>query len=363
MSKGRVRGFFFGMRVFVFKPDGIGDFVIATGALRTLAAEYGEENLIICVKTLLVPLARSQFPKSEIIDLPVAAKRKIVNLFAWNLACSLPVWWRLRRMRVDAAVCLRSMRNYLETFLFYSTRSRRYLACENLLLKSGKKVRTAVENSTEKLFRAELVPYPSPSREAPQEIEAHRRLISRVVGRELPLGAALPDLRATSAGTGDYWICAPITNNPAKLYPPVRWRDLFVALRPEAGQKRILLAGSEDQRGQLEELRDLLHAAGIYGAELAFPPGLVEYMNLIGGTELLLTVDTAAAHFATALDRRCVVLFSAMHAGMFGPWVRSEKQEWLLPTPDPARKKFKWHKGIPPERAAEVARRLLQIPE
>lgn len=359
MSKGRVRGFFSGVRVFVFKPDGIGDFVIASGAVRTLAAEYGEENLVICVKSLLVPLARSQFPKAEVIDLPVAAKRKVVNLFAWNLACSLPVWWRLRRTRVDAAVCLRSMRNYLETFLFYSAKAGRFLACENLLLNPQKKVRTAVENATEKLFQAELVPYPAPAEEAPQEIEAHRRLISRVVGRELPLAAALPDLRATEAGTGDYWICAPITNNPAKLYPPERWRDLFVALRPEG--KRILLAGSEDQRGQLEEIKDLLHAAGLAGAELAFPPGLVEYMNLIAGAGLVLTVDTAAAHFATALDRRCVVLFSAMHCGMFGPWVRSEKQAWLLPTPDPTRKKFKWHKGIPPERAATEARRILAM--
>ncbi len=362
MSKGRVRGFFLRVRVFVFKPDGIGDFVIATGALRTLATEYGEENLVVCVKSLLVPLAQSQFPRATIIDLPVAAKRKVINLFAWNLLCSLPVWWRLRRTRVDAAVCLRSMRNYLETFLFYSAKAGRFLACTNLLLNPQKKARTAVENATEKFFRAELVPYPALAEEVPQEIEAHRRVVSRLLGRELPLAAALPDLRPTEAGSGDYWICAPITNNPAKLYPPERWRDLFAALAPEAAGRKILLAGSEDQRGQLEEIRDLLHAAGLTGAELAFPPGLVAYMNLIAGAELVLTVDTAAAHFATALDRRCVVLFSAMHCGMFGPWVRSDRQAWLLPTPDPARKKFKWHKGISPERAAAAARRLLQIP-
>ena len=107
------------MRLFILKPDGIGDFVLATGALRLLATEFGEENLFICVQSVLVPVARSQFPRATVMELPTAAERKFVNLFLRNFFYCLPLWFRLRRTPVDGAICLRSMRNYLETFLFY----------------------------------------------------------------------------------------------------------------------------------------------------------------------------------------------------------------------------------------------------
>ena len=80
------------VRYFLFKPDGIGDFVLATGAIDLLAREAGEENLVICVRSLLAPLAKAQFPQATIIELPVAEKRKVVNLFALNFIRCLPVW-------------------------------------------------------------------------------------------------------------------------------------------------------------------------------------------------------------------------------------------------------------------------------
>ena len=64
------------MRLFILKPDGIGDFILVTGALRLLASELGEENLLICVRSVLVPLAKTQFPKARVIELPTAAERK-----------------------------------------------------------------------------------------------------------------------------------------------------------------------------------------------------------------------------------------------------------------------------------------------
>ncbi|HEU4678283.1 MAG TPA: hypothetical protein VFS35_02105, partial [Terrimicrobiaceae bacterium] len=123
------------MRLFIFKPDGIGDFILVTGAVRLLAAAFGEANLLICVRSVIAPLARSQFPQAVILELPTAVERKVVNLFVRNFFYCLPVWFTLRRTRVDAAVCFRSMRNYLETFLFYSAKAKRFFACENILLR------------------------------------------------------------------------------------------------------------------------------------------------------------------------------------------------------------------------------------
>jgi len=362
LSKGRGRRFAAQVvRVFILKPDGIGDFVLASGALRLLARECGEENLILCVKSLLVPLARSQFPRATVMDLPVAAERKVINLFAWNFIACLPVWWRLRTTPVETAVCLRSMRNYLETFLFLSSQAGRRVASENILLRGKRKVRTMVETTANRFFRTELTPYPETAEEMPMEIEAHRRVAECVLQREVAAAEVLPVLHSSAPTGGEYWICAPITNLASKVYPLAKWGEIFRELQPEAAGKKILLTGSEDQRAMLEELQALLREGGLAKAEVFIPADLVAYVDLIAGAEIMLTVDTAAAHFATALNRPALILFSGLHRGMFGPWRRSERQSWLLAEVQPEGKKKKWHAGIAPARAAAEVRALLRL--
>jgi ADP-heptose:LPS heptosyltransferase len=347
------------VRLFILKPDGIGDFVLVTGALRFLAAQFGEQNLLICVQSVLVSLARAQFPQATVLELPTAAERKVINLFARNFFFCLPLWFRLRRTRVDCAVCFRSMRNYLETFLFYSARTKRFFACENILLRPEKKVRSAVENGARRLFRPEMVAYPGKVEGVPLEIEAHRRLVARILDRPVEASDVLPVLHPTLQKKEGCWICAPVTS-PSKVYPFPLWKEVFCALKPETLTKKILLVGSEDQFSRLNELKVVLMSAGIAGAEAVVPGDLVELLNLIAGAELILTVDTAAAHFATALDKSCVVLFSGLHQGMFGPWRRSARQRWLLPEAPPGKTKFKWHAGISPVRAAAEVRDLMR---
>jgi len=349
------------VRLFILKPDGIGDFVLATGGLRLLAAEFGEQNLVICVQSVLVPFARSQFPQANVIELPTAAERKTVNLFVRNFFYCLPLWFKLRTTPVDAAVCFRSMRNYLETFLFYSARTKRFFACENILLRPEKKVRGYVEAGVRRLFQPELVPYPSKVGEIPLEIEAHRSLVARILDRPVEASEVLPVLHPTLEQNENCWICAPLTT-ASKVYPFPLWKEVFCALKPESLTKKILLVGSQDQCGKLNELQELLRSVGIAGAEARVPGNLVELLNLIGRAELILTVDTAAAHFATALDKSCVVLFSGLHRGMFGPWHRSARQRWLLPEAPPGKTKFKWHAGISPVRAATEVRELMKFP-
>lgn len=347
------------MRIFVLKPDGIGDFILATGAMKAFAREYGEKQLVICTRTLMVPLARSQFPEATILPLPTEARRKVINLFLWNFLVCIPLWFKIRFLRVDTSVCLRGLRNYLETILFYSAPAKRFVApANNLCLGPKKKVRATVENVVQRLFRSEIQPYPEVPVDAPLEIEANRRVVSRVVGRDVSIREVLPELHAQPvAHDFPFWICAPVTEK-SKVYPFALWAEVFRELKPEIGARAILLVGSEDQRPHLAELEAALHAEGLPNARVFIPPTLVDLMNWIAASELLLTVDTAAAHFAAALDQRSVVAFSGLHLGMFGPWSRSDRQAWLLPDPPP-KKKSHWPKSIPPARIAVEARRVL----
>lgn len=349
------------MRVFVFKPDGIGDFVLSTGAIRALAREYGEENLIICVRELLVPLAREQFPVATIWPLPVALKRKVLNLFLRNFLACVPLWFRMRFTPVDISVCLRGLRNYLETSLFYSVPAKRYVSWENHLCR-GKKVRGLVENVLTRIFGSELVAYPEPPCDVPLEIEAFRRVVSRTVGREVPIADVMPHLRARIVpAEKPVWICAPITEK-SKVYPLDQWVEAFSALRPELDGRTLLLVGSEEQKPKLAEFASALHAAGLTQATVFIPANLVAFLEWIAAAEIVFAVDTAAAHFATALNQRCIVAFSGLHAGMFAPWQSSDRQAWLLAEPRP-KKKSHWYKAIPPGRIASEARRLLALPK
>jgi len=349
------------VRILVFKPDGIGDFVLAMGAIRLLAREYGEENLTLLVRSVVIPLARSQFPKAVLLELASCSKRKFVNLLAWNLVCSVPLWLKLRRTRFDAAVSLRTIRNSLETILFYSTRARRRLVCENLLGRSRKSTERA-ESILARLFRTETIPYPTEAT-IPLEMEAHRLTLERMLGRTVSAAEVTPVLHAEGTSPGTYWVCAPVTNTRSKIYPINHWAEIFRELKPIDPHTEILLAGAPEDVEKLEELNALLRGHGISNARIVLPLDLSDYVQLLVGAQLVLTVDTAAAHFATSLDRRTLVLFSGLHLGMFGPWTRSDRQRWLLPNPALVKKKVKWYMGIPPEFAARTARELLASPK
>jgi ADP-heptose:LPS heptosyltransferase len=54
------------LRVFILKPDAIGDFILASGCIRLIAREAGEENVVLAVRADVAPLAKSQFPKALI---------------------------------------------------------------------------------------------------------------------------------------------------------------------------------------------------------------------------------------------------------------------------------------------------------
>jgi ADP-heptose:LPS heptosyltransferase len=349
-------GLLLSVRYFLFKPDGIGDFVLATGAIDLLAREAGEENLVICVRSLLAPLAKAQFPQATIIELPVAEKRKVVNLFALNFIRCLPVWRELRAQPVDGAACFRSMRNYLHTFLFYSARASRFVACENLLVRSRRASRVFVEELAQRLVNPELLPYPEPQPGVPSEIEANRLVVAQLLQREVDISEVLPVLKSPDKHAAGPWVCCPLSSMESKDYPFESWRALLEPFKSEI--RDLLLVGSEHQRARLTELEAMLREAGILGARVFIPENLVAFVNVIAQSSMVLCVDTAAAHIATALDKRCVVLFSEMHAGMFGPWKRSENQVWLTPE-FPDGKKRKWHKGIPPDRAGAYVRSLL----
>ncbi len=325
-------------RCFLFKPDGIGDFFLASGVIRLMAREYGEENLTLAVLPVMEPVVAGQFPKASMLLLPLKTKRIFLNLFVANcLRCFRP-WLALLQTRAEVSVSLRNMRDYLQNVLFFSVRSRRRFLCTNPLLENGRPVRRWTEHGFSMLFNPVVVTYPVSVEGIPVELEAHRLLAGRALGREVSIGEVWPELQAVGKPPLEslFWVCAPFSSGAEKDFPLDRWVSLFAELHRQGRLPLLVLTGSSDQAGRLKEFYDLLVSASKELADttrVIMPENLQSFIDLLSGAECVLTVDTAAAHAATALDRRTLVLFSGKHQGMFAPWRRSARQLWLLPKP------------------------------
>ena len=222
------------MRVFIIKPDAIGDFILASGCIRLIAREAGEENLVLAVRSDVAPLAKSQFPKALILPLTLREKRRILNVTTINILHSLPSWLRMLSLRVDAALCLRSMRAYLHTIWFYTPRAQRRIACENLLLAQPRFRRPAVENVVTRFFKPALLPYPSPGK-LPTDIEANRSVAVEFLGRKISDAEILPSLNPPSPiPRSDRWLLCPFSSSITKDYPAENGPPRSKSSRPNA---------------------------------------------------------------------------------------------------------------------------------
>ncbi len=342
-------------RCFIFKPDGIGDFFLSTGVIRLLAREFGEDNLTIAVLPALRSVVSGQFPKASVILLPLEKKRAILNVFVANCLRCFPSWLMLVGTRVDEAICLRHMRDYFQNILFFSIPSRRRYVSENLLLGNGRPVRRWTEAMFIRIFCPTLIPYPKADcldkgeLGLPTELEANRLLVSALLKRDVTVEEILPKLFPVKniAGEGTFWVCAPFSSDPGKDFPTERWIQLLASLDPNERPDSLVLTGSSEQRARLEDFHTrILSELPILGVSpsVVMPPSLQDFIDLLAGADCVLTVDTAAAHAAIALDRRTLVLFSGQHAGMFAPWVSSPLQQWLLPLK--SRRNEAWHAGL-----------------
>ena len=345
------------MRVFILKPDAIGDFILATGCIRLMARELSEKNLIIAVRADVAPLAKAQFPDAEVIPLHLREKRRLVNLATVNAVNCLPAWLRLLALRTDAAICLRSMRAYLHTITFYLPRAKRRIACENLLLTNPRMRRPAVENFVRSAFNPTLIPYPAAGR-LPTDVEANRLVAEEILQRKVSDEEILPTLtppREVSAK--NHWLLCPFSSTKSKDYPAEAWAEALKLLDHERAEAPLHLAAGSTQADRLQDFARTLQSAGITNIHLAPPVPLPDFLQSIAESRLVLTVDTAAAHMACALDTPAVIVSAGQHPGVYAPYSKNGCQKWLLPPPGLS--KNEWRRHLTSEYISDSVRSVL----
>lgn len=344
------------MRVFVLKPDAIGDFVLATGALHRLARACGESSLTLAVRADVAPLAREEFPAAKVVALPIREKRRVLNLTVVNVLNCLPAWFALAGMRVDAAVCLRSMRTYLQTALFLTPRAKRHIACENRLAEGERFRRPRVENFVRSTFRPVLLPYPKPGA-WPTDLEANRLVVAELLGETIDPLEILPRLNSRPPVRGGSWLFCPFSSTRGKDYPDEKWAEVLSLVASDRGVAPLLLAAGPSQQERLRSLHRLLDSAGVKDCTLLPEGSLGDLVQAISSARLVLTVDTAAAHMACATGTPAVVVSAGQHPGVYAPYTTNGLQDWIMPQSGLAR--GAWKSSITAGLVAERIRGVL----
>lgn len=310
------------VKICLFKPDGIGDFVLSLGAMRLLAAHHGEANCEIVVSSPVADLARAEFPLARILSLPLIGssrglERAVRGWFKWRQCLST--------LTADTVFCLRHHRNLEEECGLLWMNARRVVG----LMNSTNGISSANQAALPATL-TESVPRPVRAETALcLELESHRQLLRLALRREISTEELLPRLVSVYPSQGGALLLAPFSSLVFKDYPNPLLVEAVAQLLARV-RVPLQMTGSLIDRPRLEEVRGLVESRCRTPVELLPAGSVVDFVQAIARARAVLTVDTAAAHLATALNKPTVVIHNGVHFGEFGPWCRSARQHWLV---------------------------------
>lgn len=303
-------------RACLFKVDRIGDFVLALGALRQLVRHYGPDGCRLVVSQVVAPLAAAEFPDVPRWEVPPEASG---------------VWREIRPLRRRLApawaeetftdlVCLRHPRS---TWRDVSLQWIHAATWQGLDVRPEPK---SVCASNHPQFPPD---YPAVAAQPwCRELAAHRLVVERATNRPADWNMIRPRLQSLSTRAGGDWVFCPFGGSELRDYPADHWVAAWRhAALPNAP---VHVLGPRSRTTDLERLAARLrseanHAEVAVATDLPLP----EFVRRIGHSRGVITVESAAAHLATALDKPAVVVTGGGHFGRFAPWGDGVIQHWV----------------------------------
>ncbi len=302
--------------VCIFKPDRIGDFVLAVGAIRNLTDRFGEENCVLVISPLVRELADLEFPDCQKVEVnPFGNPFSIQSIFHF-LRCR----WHLGGMGFERLVCLRHQRVRMQNLLLYVIRAKRSFGLANHRdYELGIPWEFSFSNQDA---------YPSQCTQGTcLELEAHRIVLQRAMGMPLTPQETMPSFRRLEAKPEEYVLVSPFGSMPIRDYPENDLVSVLVDLF-RSHSLPVRISFSDQQKEKAERLARRLRSEGVCVVPLN-STSVSEYLDSICHATCVLTVETATAHVATTLNIPTVVLIGGGHYMQYGPWNKSSRQAWL----------------------------------
>ena len=310
-------------RAVIYKPERLGDFLLAVNAVQALIDHWGRDDTALIVSPDCLALAEERFPGLAKFALPLR-----LGLDGWNVVQALRLRRRLNDYSCEHLVCLRHHRQPL------SAAALRWIPAAHRWGTTGHPwMEPAIQAHGSSSFD-HATPYPWPSRQGiPAEVQAHADLITRITGTETDAFRLLPAVtpepkHAPDKGRAVLAVVPWGSGATKSLTEDLLARilrslgdDLLLSVRILAEERRRL-----DQERLAQKLRIELPGLDVASARTA---DIKDLAAALAQATAVLTVDTYPAHLATAMDKPLAVLSTGALPGLFGPWSRSDRQRWF----------------------------------
>lgn len=308
----------------IFKPDHIGDFILALKAIDLLIQWWNQNSggkIVLVVSAPVEKLARQEFPSCEIVP--------VIYSFDsfWRGCFSRLLFYRhlAEKMSGGVLVSLRHQLNPLQQLVlswsifeesFCITRPPQTIYQRTFGLRKFKPSCSCV--------------YPKRSSSGIcLELEAHASLLSLIFKKTVTGDSIVPKLDSHCVSKTNSLMIFPCANSAIREYPSDLLAEVVSRLNGIRRWTSIELVAEPKRINSLLELQEILLTRYRIQVEVHSPQNIKGAVDIIAAAGMIIAMESAPAHIATALDRPGVFIIGGGHYGFFAPWSRSKKQLWL----------------------------------
>lgn len=316
--------------VLLFKPDGIGDFILWTEAMNEFAARYRNARITMFCCAPVGELVRSMFPQWQTVE--IARRPRSICEFLYMCLKDKA----LRNAIVyDLLVDLRVHRANWELLSIARLKAR----CKIGFASNNPVLLVHDRRTFDRLLQ---LPDYRPSSFTDlrcQELNIVDSFCSQLWSIDTCM--PLPDLRSFFVPNHEdqrrerVWIVAPFAGASIREYPLDKWaRAISIMYGLNQKPNCVVICGSLSQSSQGEQLAALLSPV-VPARNLCGEKSLTEIARIVSRADLVLAVESGLSHLAVALRRPTVVILGGGHYGLFAPWGESVAPvKWVFKSMD-----------------------------
>ena len=305
----------------ILKIDRIGDFILATGAIRRLVEAHGPAAVTLIVSPHGAALARHQFPEVECVELPLAHNDMFAARKVLARAQAHPVF----QQGVDTLVVLRHHRHLADELLCAHLPARRSIGLQESPLDPQEGELSLGPTVVGETF---TVPERPAHEGFPLELECHRRACELALHRPVSEAEVLPELSPGKPVTQENTLGITPFGSASLRDLPLELVEASVQTAVHLGATPVFWGPAADAE-RYRRLGELVRQRTGHRVELRPTPGILDLLLAVAGSRGVVSTESGPAHLAAALDRPLVAILGGGHHGWMAPWRRSGRQVWL----------------------------------
>ncbi len=302
----------------IYKPDAIGDFLLAGGVIRQILTRHQGEWVLVCSPEVS-RIARELFPNLTLQLLHGSNRTDSGN--ALKKIRSMRSFCRTHQ--VETLVCLRHALTGMDHVLlnWLHPRFSAGTVGSPLIVRSPGPFR--------KFQFSASAPYPGTRGKMPLEVHAHLAVTNNLPGINLRESDCMPFLHPCSVekAAPPELAVFPVTRSYLRNYPLDSLASAVNRFMRAFPAYKLCIYGTKNDEQSLTLFSNLISEPTRMSID--YPDSILSAAARIAQSSLFLGMDSAPAHIAAILDKPSVIILAGGQYNHFAPWATSDRQVWL----------------------------------